>query len=245
MAGDTIAGEVLQDPAQTLRLVPNEQADVSIPLQLTDDAKSLPRNTLLEAPHEYTRLEKNLGCAVVAEPRAVHFAGITSGQRLEVTVRLLNVSGEAVRMHIHPPTTPFFSMRCNKRGRVMPGMAEEVVVTCSPTDLRYYSDCIRVHMASGNMVVPLHAYPRLGHRRAADRFGKVPLDSSASTYLPLRAPAPVEFEYEVEILQSNGPDIVVSPLEGVVPALGEASIGLTFRPSRFATARCVLRLAVS
>ena len=98
----------LTDPAGTgtLRFVPNEQADVSIPLQLTNDAKRSPRNTLLEPPHEYAKVGSNLSGAVVAEPGVVHFAGIKGGgDMLTVTIRLLNVSGEALRMHIHPPTT--------------------------------------------------------------------------------------------------------------------------------------------
>ena len=76
-------------------------------------------------------------------------------------------------------------MRVEKRGRVMPGMAEEVTITCMPTDLRYYTDCIRVHCSSGNLIVPIHAYPGVSAVDVPRRvdFGKVPLDSTASTML--------------------------------------------------------------
>lgn len=137
-------------------VVPNNQAVVNIPASLVDRAAP-PRNPLLEAPHSYHKL--GAAGAIAAEPRAVHFSGIQSGQTFTAKLRLLNTSGAAVRMHINAPSTPFFKVDVQKRGRVMPGMAEEVTVSFHPTDLRHYHDQIRVHCESGHLLVPLHAYP--------------------------------------------------------------------------------------
>ena len=94
------------------------------------------------------------------EPPALYFSGIAPGVPLAANLRLINAAGEPVRMHIHPPSTPFFSMAVQKRGRVMPGMAEEVTVTFSGDELRYFTDAIRVHLPGGqNLRVPLHAFP--------------------------------------------------------------------------------------
>ena len=178
---------------------------MSLPLQLTDDGRRPLRNTLLEPPHRYVRVGSNITNGLLAEPAVLYFAGIAIGDRIDMTVRLVNMSGEPLRMHIHPPATPFFSMRCNKKGRTMPGTAEDVTITCTPTDLRYYSDCIRVHCNRGNLIVPIHAYPGVSTINVPKRidFGTVPLDSSASATLPLRSWVPMEFEYKIELLQDS------------------------------------------
>jgi hypothetical protein len=174
-------------------------------MQLTDEDRRPLRNSLLESPHKYVRVGSNITNGLLAEPAVLYFAGIASGERIDMTVRLVNLSGEPLRMHIHPPATPFFSMRCNKKGRTMPGTAEDVTITCMPTDLRYYSDCIRVHCNRGNLIVPIHAYPGVSTINVPKRvdFGTVPLDSSASATLPLRSWVPMEFEYKIDFLHDS------------------------------------------
>eukprot|EP00965_Chrysotila_dentata_P023185 768514-Pleurochrysis_carterae.AAC.6 len=102
-------------------VVPNHAAEVQIPSQLVGQSAP-PRNTLLERSYE---LIGGVG-GVRAEPSEVHFAGIARDVDKVATLRLVNASAAPTRMHIHPPSTPFFSMSIVKRGRVMPGMAEEV-----------------------------------------------------------------------------------------------------------------------
>jgi hypothetical protein len=174
-------------------------------MQLTNEDRRPLRNSLLESPHKYVRVGSNITNGLLAEPAVLYFAGIASGERIDMTVRLVNLSGEPLRMHIHPPATPFFSMRCNKKGRTMPGTAEDVTITCMPTDLRYYSDCIRVHCNRGNLIVPIHAYPGVSTINVPKRvdFGTVPLDSSASATLPLRSWVPMEFEYKIDFLHDS------------------------------------------
>ena len=139
----------------TLGLVPNDQADVRLGA-LVDRAARPPRNPLLEPPHDYSQL--GVVGPVVAEPRSAHFAGITPGEKRTQTLRLLNKSGKGVRMHIHAPATPFFSMSVAKRGLVMPGMAEEVTITFSGEDMRHYHDQLRVHTEFGHLHIPCLLY---------------------------------------------------------------------------------------
>lgn len=59
--------------------------------------------------------------------------------------QIINISGKSQRLHVMPPTTPYFRMEYdNKKGLVPPGLAEAVIVHFSPTEYRYYYDCIRV-----------------------------------------------------------------------------------------------------
>ena len=97
--------------------------------ELVSHERPPPPNPLLRM--EYARLG---GAGPVrAEPAAVHFAGLdTENGPLIQLVRLVNASGNPVRMHIMHPQTPHFTISvgrngAGKRGRVMPGMAEEIL----------------------------------------------------------------------------------------------------------------------
>lgn len=57
----------------------------------------------------------------------------------------MNISSKSQRLHVMAPTTPYFRMEYDaKKGLVPPGLAEEVKIIFSPTEYRYYYDCIRV-----------------------------------------------------------------------------------------------------
>lgn len=223
-----------------LRVVPNAQATVQFPSALVSTERAPPPNPLLEKTYSRTG---STGL-VTAEPAAVHFAGLQQDSGTVVqTLRLINTSGAPLRMHIIPPATPFFSMSVNKRGRVMPGMAEEVTLRCAATDLRYYYDTLRVHVGDENLLVPIHAYPAVAEASFPERvdFGAVPLAHSMQRVIPLRSPVAVEFEFRIAVLQGHH-DFSVEPTHGVVPANGEAAIVVTFRPTRMATARAVIEV---
>ena len=160
----------------------NDAARVAFPDSLVEPADA-PRNPLLEGEaHDYTLLGAVSG--VRAEPAALHFERIAPGERQVQRIRLINTSGNAVRMHIHSPSTPFFSMGVEKRGSVLPGLAEEVTIAFTPTDLRYYHDAVRVHTPGGNLLVPLHACAPAPCQRAPER------PTPRRRPLPLPAPAP-------------------------------------------------------
>lgn len=180
---------------------------------------------------------------VTAEPAALHFAGLEAQSCQVQTLRLVNTSGQPLRMHIIPPVTPFFLMSVSKRGRVMPGMAEEVTLRCMATDLRYYYDTLRVHIGNENLLVPIHAYPAVTEVAFPDRidFGPVPLAHSMQRIIPLCSPVAVEFEFRIAVLQGHH-DFTVEPTQGVVPANGDAAIVVNFRPTRMATARAVIEV---
>ena len=217
--------------------------------ELISHERPPPPNPLLRM--EYSRLG---GAGPVrAEPEAVHFAGLDEeAGPLVQSLRLVNASGIPVRMHIMHPQTPHFTISvgrngAGKRGRVMPGMAEEITVVCKPHEARYYRDSLRVHIEGGEtMIVPLHAYPALAEAAFPSTvdFGRILQGQMSQRILPLRSDTAVAFDFKVVVITGHA-DFAVEPLSGTVPAAGEAAIVLTYTPSRMATARCVIEVHVA
>ncbi|KAJ1618956.1 hypothetical protein T492DRAFT_891186 [Pavlovales sp. CCMP2436] len=133
---------------------------VHVPRELVAAARleKAPTNRLLD--EEVYEKVGNSG-TVAADPPMLHFAGFEPGQMLTRAVRIITTASRPQRFHIHAPSTPFFTSRCEKRGQIVPGLYEEVFVTFRPSDLRYYADSIRVHCAGQNLIIPIHAYPAM------------------------------------------------------------------------------------
>ena len=248
--------------ASMATVVPNRDAVVSIPSTLVDRAAP-PRNPLLEPPHSYAKLTSTP--SLTADPPQLSFSFSSLGSHAgapgaheassgparlgSATLRLINTSAQPIRLHIHPPLTPFFQMEVVKRGRLMPGMAERVTVHFFPADIRHYHDQIRVHAEGGNLLVPLHAYPTTDDLALPSRIdlGTVPLGSEAVRELPLRSGTAVGFDFRVTVLSTNftGDELSVEPLEGTVPPEGALPIAVRCTPIRLATARMELELRIS
>ena len=63
-----------------------------------------------------------------ASPSVVKFAGFEPLKTHTLKVRLINNSPAPQRLHILPPTTPFFKVKYSKKGMVPAGVAEEIFV---------------------------------------------------------------------------------------------------------------------
>ncbi|CAB3977419.1 Hypothetical predicted protein [Paramuricea clavata] len=123
----------------------------------------------------------------------------------------------------------------------------EIAVEFTPTEWRYYYDCIRIHCQSNeNLIVPLHGYPALNlsdFPRKLD-FGRVAVGESEMKNISLKSDVPVDFEYKINLLQSI-PAIQVEPRQGVIPGIGSLDIKVTFSPTEFCTVHSKLQLLIS
>eukprot|EP00798_Chlamydomonas_sp_ICE-L_P009093 gene9093-16217_t len=148
---------------------------------LVDELKLTNTNYLTQ-----NRVYEHIGEAggLVAEPKVIHFGGFEVGKTYEIIFRIRNSSSEGKRLHIVPPTTPFFNALCdNKRGSIAPGLCDEITVSFCPQEWRYYSDSVRIH-AEGeqNLLIPLHAYPVMNETKFPKRidFGKCALGETVT-----------------------------------------------------------------
>jgi hypothetical protein len=216
-------------PVDEFRLV--DETPVTVPDPLADN-------------RIYVKQKSNAFFAT--EPSVLHFAGFKVGRKHMQTLRIKNISGTSRRLHILQPTTPYFQIKMQKIGLVAPGMSEEVTVEFTPSDLRYYYDCIRLHTQDENLVVPCHGYPVMNELELPKRveFGSCPINDVKFETIDLECKTPINFEYELTVVEPH-PEISVTPLKGTVPALGSAQIEVRYRPTTFRTATMKFQVRLS
>ena len=75
-------------------------------------------------------------------------------------MRLINNSPAPQRLHILPPSTPYFKIKYNKKGMIPSGIAEDIYVQFTPNDeYKYFYDFIRIHCEGDKILIPIHAFP--------------------------------------------------------------------------------------
>lgn len=204
-----------------------------------------PRHPILEK-HSFEQLHRNE--IVETRPHMLHFGGFQIHKEHSHVLKVLNTSHSSLRISIIGPTTQWFRISYDKKGLLAPGMSEDITVTFTPHEWRYYYDTVKVFCGdlAENLVVPLHAYPSANDitlPKVID-FGKVAIGTSKTKRIPLSCKIPIKFEFELAMLESH-PDIRISPLEGVIPPDGSTEIVITFAPTRHRTARAELQFHVA
>ena len=177
-------------------------------------------------------------------PAIVHFSGWTTGKEFVQVVHIKNASKKSIRFQIYPPTSTEFSIQYEKVGSLAPGMAQKVIVTFVATEYKYHYDCFSfMGENDASLIVPLHAYPitnKVYFPKLLD-FGKIPLCEPAVRKLSLSCSIPVNFSFEVKILQGH-PYFQVEPRLGIIPANGSIDVKIVFSPMTLG--RCTTKLRV-
>jgi hypothetical protein len=70
------------------------------------------------------------------DPAVVKFSGYEVGKVNITKVRIINCSSKSQRVHILPPSTPYFSIKFDKKGQLAPGMSEDVFIHFTPNDYK-------------------------------------------------------------------------------------------------------------
>ncbi|XP_047432471.1 cilia- and flagella-associated protein 221 [Mugil cephalus] len=215
--------------------------------QLVEERRSragAPPNHLLESKI-YVKLQSN--SLIQAEPPVLHFSGFELRKDYTKTLKLINISSEVMNIHIIPTQTKHFQTTYTKKYRLIPGLAYTLKVEFCPDEWRYFYDCIRVHCkGEENLLIPVHAYPVIDDLHIPPRIdlSAVPLGQSVCHVIPLRCSCPIDFEFQVHVIQPHKA-FSIQPLTGVIPANGEAKITVTFSPFQYETSQVTLQLVVS
>jgi len=203
------------------------------------------RHPILEKA-TFEQLQKN--GVVETKPRILHFGGFEVHKEHVHILRIINISASSQRVSVIAPSTPYFRIDFDKKGLLAPGMSEEITVTFTPHEWRYYHDAIKIFCGSvaENLIVPIHAYPSANELvlpRILD-FGRVAVGTSRTKVIPLSCKIPIQFEFEVKVLEAH-PDFEITPLAGTIPPDGTTNVVVTFLPTRHRTARAELQFHVA
>ncbi|XP_035854667.1 cilia- and flagella-associated protein 221 isoform X2 [Sander lucioperca] len=214
--------------------------------QLVEESRSTANipNHLLESKI-YAKLKSNT--LIQAEPPVLHFSGFELGKDYVKILKLINISSEVINIHIIPTQTKHFQTTFTKKYRLIPGLAYTLNVRLCPNEWRYFYDCIRVHCkGEENLLIPVHAYPVIDDLQIPPRINlsAVPLGQSVCHAIPLRCSCPIDFEFQVYIIQPHEA-FTIHPLTGVIPANGEEKIIVTFSPFQYETCQVTIQLVIS
>lgn len=194
--------------------------------------------------HAYARLGANE--SFTALPAVMHFGGYSLNVVHEQKLSIVNKSTSSKRMHVIPPTTPYFRARFENKGWVAPGMSTDLIIEFAPTEWRYYYDCVRVHADKENLLVPIHGYPVMNDvifPKIID-FGVTALAETATRVVELTCKVPIQFEYELTVTAPH-PDFKIGPLKGIVPPNGSTPITIEFHPLKLVSAHMEIEVNVS
>uniref|UniRef100_A0A1A8JF74 Cep192-like domain-containing protein n=2 Tax=Nothobranchius kuhntae TaxID=321403 RepID=A0A1A8JF74_NOTKU len=184
---------------------------------------------------------------IQAEPSELHFSGFQLGKSSVKILKLINISAKVMNIHVIPTQTTYFQTTYTKKCQLLPGLAYTLKVEFCPDEWRYFYDCVHVRFKDKeNLVIPVHAYPVIDdlHIPPCVDLQAVPLGQSVCHAIPLRCSCPVDFEFQVFVIQQHEA-FSVQPLTGVIPANGETRITVTFSPQQYETSQFTFQLVIS
>ena len=155
-----------------------------------------------------------------ASPAIINFAGYELNKTHTIKLKMVNTSGVPQRLHILPPSTPYFKIKYSKKGMIPTGVSEDVYVQFTPSDEYKYSyDSVRIYCEGDKILIPIHAYPVINSKKdellpSSIEMGKnCKVGSVYTKVFYIDSNCPIQFEYEFKETKPHT-DIKVQPAVG-------------------------------
>ncbi|KAG4108040.1 hypothetical protein H8356DRAFT_1379827 [Neocallimastix lanati (nom. inval.)] len=179
-------------------------------------------------------------------PSIVHFSGFNVNSTQKQFIRIVNKSSKKIRINVQPPKTQYFTIEHKKKGYIIPQMSEDVLISFTPDQWKYYYDTIKIMGPDINVTVPIHGYPVLTDIDFPKRinFGQVPLAYTKTKTIPIKCNIPIDFEYKIEITEPN-PFYNIYPLKGIIPALNSVDIVIEYKPCSYRSSHLTFQIEIS
>ena len=180
-----------------------------------------------------------------AYPAIVHFSEWTITEGCTQVISITNRSRRSLRFQIYPPTSNEFTTHYDKIGNLAPGMSQLISIKFMASEYKYYYDNLRIQGEDSSLLIPLHGYPIANkvHFPKSLLFGAIPLCEPSTQKISLSCSIPVNFSFEIKILQSH-PYYTVEPKKGIIPANGNIDINIIFNPVTLGTCKIKIQLHI-
>jgi hypothetical protein len=118
----------------------NGTSPLQIPSNLIKNVKLHGKDTLAEKCKEFSFTSYKIDTyeligsngSIQIEPKIVKFPGFEIGKLNITKVKVINASTKAQRVHILSPSTPYFTIKFEKKGQLVSGMSEDIYIHFTP-----------------------------------------------------------------------------------------------------------------
>lgn len=167
----------------------------------------------------------------------VKISGFEINKKITVKLNLINKSKFSERVIILSPTTPYFKIKCLKRGLIPPGLSEIIYVSFTPQNYQLYSDSIKINCPGDKIIIPINAYPRMNifvkdYIPKTIDLGNIIIDTIHEKEIKMKNIIDIPFNYTITPIKTIE-EICLSPLENDVKAFSSRSIIIKFAPKKY------------
>ena len=172
-----------------------------------------------------------------SSPPIVKISGFELNKKTTVKINIINKSQYGQRVQIISPKTSIFKLRYTKRAQIPPGLSEVLYLSFFPQQYQYYNESIYVRSANCQLVIPIHAYPKMNIHcknyipKLID-MGDVALNTTFKKEININNIIDIPFNYEIRSVKGND-DIVIKPMTGEFPPMENKKIVIQFHPKRY------------
>ena len=168
------------------------------------------------------------------EPRVLKFNGFALNKRNTKKLVIVNTSSKIQRLMVLPVYSDSFEFHFEKKGKLAPGMGQEIKVSLIPKKYSYYHANIRVVSEDEDFLIPIHGFPVMNQNRKhifpmLIDFGIKMINETHIVSRQLKNLIPVNFEYHFKVKNKSEEICILNP-KGVVPGEGTIDVSFEFKP---------------